>query len=60
VTDCIVKWHNGSQTIKDGELGDPRVSELLGRLAKAGAKSPSIEFVDDFLSESSDSARGES
>jgi hypothetical protein len=58
VTDCIVKWDGGSQTIKDAELGDPRVGELLGRLAKAGAKNPSVEFVDDFLG-SGDNGRGE-
>lgn len=49
MTDCIVKWDGGSQTIQDAELGDPRVGELLERLAKAGAKRPSVEFVDDFL-----------
>lgn len=50
MTDCIVKWNGGSETIKNAELGDPRVGALLDRLAKNGAKNPSLEFVDDFLS----------
>lgn len=49
MTDCIVKWDGGSETIKDAGLGDPRVGELLDRLAKNGAKNPSLEFIDDFL-----------
>lgn len=49
MTDCIVKWDGGSQTIKDAELGDPRVGALLKQLAIVGAKHPSVEFVDDFL-----------
>lgn len=49
MTDCIVKWDGGSETIKDTELGDPRVGALLDRLAKQGAKRPSVEFVEDFL-----------
>lgn len=53
MTDCIVKWDGGSETIKDAELGDPRVGALLDRLAKQGAKRPSVEFVDDFLSDGS-------
>lgn len=56
LTDCIVKWDGGSETIKDAELGDPRVGALLERLAKNGAKHPLVEFVDDFLSESATSA----
>lgn len=49
MTDCIVKWDGGSEIINDARLGDPRVGDLLDRLAKNGAKNPSVEFVDDFL-----------
>jgi hypothetical protein len=49
VTDCIVKWDGGYETIKGAKLGDPRVAALLDRLAKNGALRPSVEFVDDFL-----------
>ena len=58
MTDCIVKWDGGKAFIGDAELGDPRVAELLARLARGGIKHPSIEFVDDFLPESPDSAEG--
>lgn len=51
MTDCVVKWAGGSETIKGAELGDPRVAALLDRLAKQGVKRPSIEFVDDFLAD---------
>lgn len=56
MTDCIVKWDGGSRTIKDAELGDPRVGELLKQLALVGARHPSVEFVDDFLPDSQSSA----
>lgn len=49
MTDCIVKWDGGEAFIGEAKLGDPRVSELLARLARNGAKNPSVEFVDDFL-----------
>lgn len=47
MTDCIVKWSGGEAFIGEAELGDPRVAELLDRLARGGVKNPSIEFVDD-------------
>lgn len=49
MTDCIVKWDGGSETIEGASLGDPRVASLLDRLAKNGVKHPSVEFIDDFL-----------
>lgn len=56
MTDCIVKWDGGSETIKNAKLGDPRVGLLLDRLARNGAKRPSVEFVDDFLADEEDAS----
>lgn len=43
-----IKWPGGEQLIENCELGDPRVSEALGRLAKAGVMSGvSLEFISD-------------